>query len=149
MLRVRAYQINCATPLVIVSSLYMHQLVKSMVNWNIYIDNIMTSNVSYLKNSRSSQFGRSILRLLCTRLVIDSYEFLHLTNSICDCNCYCNCHIIKLPYHIFSTIVCIYQHHNQQPTTNNQQPTTNNQQPTTNHQPTTTNQPPTTTQSQN
>ena len=37
------------------SSLYMHQLVKSMVNWNMYNDNIMTSDVSYLKNSRSSQ----------------------------------------------------------------------------------------------
>jgi len=25
-----------------------------MVNWNMYNDNIMTSDVSYLKNSRSS-----------------------------------------------------------------------------------------------
>ena len=41
--------------LVIMSSLYMHQLVRSMVNWNIYNDNTMTCNVSYLKNSRSSQ----------------------------------------------------------------------------------------------
>jgi len=32
----------------------MHQLVKSMVNWNIYNDNIMTSGVAQLKNSRSS-----------------------------------------------------------------------------------------------
>ena len=34
----------------------MHQLVKSMVNWNIYNDNTMTSDVSYLKNSRSSPY---------------------------------------------------------------------------------------------
>ena len=53
--RVRANPINCAATLVIMSSLYMHQLVKSMVNWNMYNDNIMTSDVSYLKNSRSSQ----------------------------------------------------------------------------------------------
>ena len=53
-LRVRANEINIATPLVIVSSLYMHQLVKSMVNWNMYNDNTMTSDVAYLKNSRSS-----------------------------------------------------------------------------------------------
>ena len=44
--RVRAYQINSATPLIIMSSLHMHQLVKSMVNWNIYNDNIMTSGVA-------------------------------------------------------------------------------------------------------
>ena len=53
-LRVRANGINCATPLVIMSSLYMPQIVKSMVNWNIYNDNIMMSDVAYLKNSRSS-----------------------------------------------------------------------------------------------
>ena len=40
-LRVRDNQINCATTLVIMSSLHMHQLVKSMVNWNICNDNIM------------------------------------------------------------------------------------------------------------
>ena len=45
-LRVRAYQINSATPLVTMSSLYMHQLVKSMGNWNMYNDNIMTSDVA-------------------------------------------------------------------------------------------------------
>jgi len=45
-LRVRDNRINSATPLVIMSSLYMHQLVKSMVNWNIYNDNIMTSGVA-------------------------------------------------------------------------------------------------------
>jgi len=45
-LRVRDNQINCATTLVIMSSLYMHQLVKSMVNWNMYNDNIMTSDVA-------------------------------------------------------------------------------------------------------
>jgi len=39
-------EINSATPLVIMSSSYMHQLVKSMVNWNIYNDNIMTSGVA-------------------------------------------------------------------------------------------------------
>ena len=39
-------EINSATPLVRMSSLYMHQLVKSMVNWNIYNDNIMTSGVA-------------------------------------------------------------------------------------------------------
>ena len=45
-LRVRDNQINDATMLVIMSSLYMHQIVKSMVNWNIYNDNIMTSGVA-------------------------------------------------------------------------------------------------------
>ena len=54
-LRVRDNRINSATTLVIMSSLYMRQIAKSMVNWNIYNDNIMTSDVSYLKNSRSSQ----------------------------------------------------------------------------------------------
>jgi len=44
--RVRANPFNCATPLVMMSSLYMHQLVKSMVNWNIYNDNTMTSDVA-------------------------------------------------------------------------------------------------------
>jgi len=44
--RVRANRINSATPLVIMSSLYMRQIVKSMVNWNIYNDNIMTSGVA-------------------------------------------------------------------------------------------------------
>ena len=44
--RVRANQINGATTLVIMSSLHMHQLVKSMVNWNIYNDHIMTSGVA-------------------------------------------------------------------------------------------------------
>jgi len=44
--RVRDNRINSATPLVTMSSLYMHQLVKSMVNWNIYNDNIMTSGVA-------------------------------------------------------------------------------------------------------
>ena len=34
-LRVRDNRINYATPLVIMLSLHMHQLVKSMVNWNI------------------------------------------------------------------------------------------------------------------
>ena len=52
--RVRANPINGATLLVIMSSLYMHQVVKSMVNWNKYNDNIMTSGVAQLKNSRSS-----------------------------------------------------------------------------------------------
>ena len=44
--RVRDNRINSATPLVIMFSVYMHQLVKSMVNWNIYNDNIMTSGVA-------------------------------------------------------------------------------------------------------
>jgi len=44
--RVRDNRINSATPLVIMSSLYMRQIVKSMVNWNIYNDNIMTSGVA-------------------------------------------------------------------------------------------------------
>ena len=52
--RVRDNRINHATPLVRMSSLYMHQLLKSIVNWNIYNDNIMTSGVAQLKNSRSS-----------------------------------------------------------------------------------------------
>ena len=45
-LRVRDNRINCATPLVVMLSLHMHQLVKSMVNWNICNDNIMTSGVA-------------------------------------------------------------------------------------------------------
>ena len=53
-LRVRANRIKCAMTLVTMLSLHMHQLVKSMVNWNIYNDNIMTSFVAQLKNSRSS-----------------------------------------------------------------------------------------------
>ena len=57
---VRDNRINCATSLVTMSSLYMHQLVKSMVNWNIYNDNTMTSDVAYLKNSRSSRVGSTI-----------------------------------------------------------------------------------------
>jgi len=40
--RVRANGINSATTLVIMLSLHMHQLVNSMVNWNICNDNIMT-----------------------------------------------------------------------------------------------------------
>ena len=44
--RVRANGINSATTLVIMLSLHMHQLVKSMVNWNIYNDNTMTSGVA-------------------------------------------------------------------------------------------------------
>jgi len=42
----------------------MHQLVKSMVNWNICNDNIMMSGVAYLKNSRSSQVHFHFLVLL-------------------------------------------------------------------------------------
>jgi len=36
------------------SSLNMRQLVKSMVNWNIYNDNILTRVFARLENSRSS-----------------------------------------------------------------------------------------------
>ena len=45
-LSVRDNRINSATTLVIMSSLYMRQIVKSMVNWNIYNDNIMTSDIA-------------------------------------------------------------------------------------------------------
>ena len=42
----------------------MHQIVKSMVNWNIYNDNIMTSFVAQLKNSRSSHAAAAALMMM-------------------------------------------------------------------------------------
>ena len=43
-----------------------------MVNWNMYNDNIMTSDVSYLKNSRSSRgHRRRIIIIIIIRPTTD------------------------------------------------------------------------------
>jgi len=59
----------------------MHQLVKSMVNWNMYNDNIMTSGVAQLKNSRSSPRERAILTFLKVINYSTLLEYSYLKNA--------------------------------------------------------------------
>jgi len=107
-LRVRANRINCAMPLVIMSSLHMHQLVKSMVNWNIYNDNTMTSDVSYLKNSRTSQRDAGIVQSCnntSQNVVTDNIIMFQLTvRSTCfyDCNLHRSTLSVKFEIPYFS-----------------------------------------------
>ena len=66
----------------------MHQLVKSIVNWNIYNDNIMTSFVAQLKNSRSSLTHSSLrferdnshhLSSGCSSQSVHFCQFIHIS----------------------------------------------------------------------